>query len=359
MTVERDIVAISIPFSAGVALAAFFPPGHLLSCHWAAGACCMVCAAFAAAYCRKGENLAACAAMFFAAGLTCGLTALISIVPESLPWQGTERALRSLSSLIDGIGFENGQTGALAEALLTGDRSELAKETSEAFRKSGAAHILALSGLHLGIIYGIVRRSLFWTGNSRGARIVRTTVTVSAAGFFAEMTGGSASVTRALLFIAINELSGLLPGRRRRPIAVLCTALLIQLAADPQIIKDIGFQLSYMAMLGIFLLFPTLESFYPPVRGFGLMRRIWKASALTISCQIFTAPLAWWYFRSFPVYFLVSNLVALPLSEFFIFCAIACTLAQAFGSCPDILKGLTEKTGQTLIEFLDTIASLT
>lgn len=354
----KDIVAVSIPFSAGVASAAWLPSGTVPP-ETAAALTCLAAAGLAALYCRKGERNLVCLAMFFCAGLLCGFTALAGIVPEKEPHGLPQKALDALTGVIDRCGFGYGQSGPLVKALVTGQREGLSPETNRAFMDSGAVHILSLSGLHMGVIYGILHKSLAWTGRSRPAAFVKAALTIIAAAFFTLMTGSSPSVVRAFLFIMINEISRLLPGRRRRPVAVLCTALMIQLVVDPLIIRSLSFQLSYLAMLAIFTLFPIMEAWYPENGGRrSPLRRLWSSAALSISCQLFTAPLAWWHFRSFPAYFLISNLVALPLSEMLIVSSVATVAAEAAGCCPEMLRGLTDMLARALVKSLEIISSL-
>ncbi len=356
MVVERDIVAISVPYSTGVALAALLPaagvPGYAV-----AGMSLAVCTLCTALFCRRRGRFGTICLAFFAAGLFSGYSAALVQAAGGGGWNPGKGALEALIKTIDGIGFSGPQTGALAKALLTGQRGGLGGETVASFRAAGAAHILALSGLHLGVIYGILHRCLAVAGRSRAAELTGSTLILAVAGFYVLMTGSSASVVRAYLFICLNELSRLFPGRRRRPLAVFTAALTVQLCADPLVIRSVGFQLSYLAMLGIYLLFPKLDSWFPGGR-MNPLRRIWSASALTISCQIFTAPAVWWHFRSFPVYFLITNLVALPLTEVFIICAVASTATAAAGCCPSPLIYLTDLCGNALIDFLGAVASI-
>lgn len=355
MVVGKDIVAISIPFSAGVALAAYLPPGE--ASPYIAAMCCVSAAILAGIYCGKGERWPVCMAMFFLAGMSSAFTAVISIDCRTETEGVTDRALQYLLGVIDGCSFDYSQTGPLVKALITGQRQGLSQETVKAFRDSGAVHILALSGLHMSVIYGILHKSLAWTGKGRSASVAKSVLIIAAAAFFTKMTGSGPSVVRAFLFISINEISRLFPGRRRRPVAVYCTALMIQLIANPLIIKSVSFQLSYLAMLAIFTLFPIMQSWYPENEG-KVMRKLWTSAALSLSCQLYTAPLAWIYFQSFPVYFLVSNLVALPISEFLIFCAVITVAAEAAGICPEILKGLCDVLAKALVKSLEVISSL-
>jgi len=142
-------------------------------------------------------------------------------------------------------------------------------------------------------------------------------------------------------------------------LAVLCGALMLQLTFDPAQITSVGFQLSYLAMLGIYTLFPRIEAWYPSTSGKDPLRKLWSAASLSISCQVFTSPLAWLYFRNFPVFFLISNLTALPLTEIFMVLSIVCIACCALlGECPEVLKSLTDTLGEALISSMKIISSL-
>jgi len=167
------------------------------------------------------------------------------------------------------------------------------------------------------------------------------------------MTGASPSLVRAFLFILFHELSRHMPGRRVRPQNVFCAALTLQLAVTPAVVRSLGFQLSYLAMLGIIVLFPRIEAWYPAGVRFDPFRRIWSAVAIAVSCQAFTAPLVWIRFHTFPKYFLLTNLAALPLTEGFLLSA----LATLCGIGPAGTKKLADLLGQSLISLLEAIAA--
>lgn len=358
MIEERDIVRISIPFSIGVAVAMYFTLPYHIATYITTGLSATGIIALSMVYCSNGERQGICFILFFLCGVFCALCSKLS---PTITHNGeaTAKAFLSVSGLIDNIGFPHNETTALVKALLTGNRSELSKSTIEAFRQAGGAHILALSGLHIGVIYTFFSRLLSIAGRRRIAYTLRAFTIVGAGGFFVQMTGSSPSVVRAFLFMLINELSHLLPGRRRRPIAVLCGALMIQLLFDPVQITSIGFQLSYLAMLGIYTLFPHIRAWYPDTGKKDPVRHIWETAALTISCQLYTAPLAWLYFRSFPLFFLISNITALPLTEILMVLSIICLLlCGMFGECPGILKSLTDTTGEALISVMKIVSSL-
>ena len=143
---------------------------------------------------------------FLLLGLFCAWNALQPGVGLHLRVQDwADGAVGKLRALIDALPFRDVGTPALLKALLTGDRSGLSRETVAAFRASGASHVLALSGLHIGIIYLIFDRLTRVLGRSPAARHIRFWLIVLGAGFFTLMTGAGASIVRAFLFITINE----------------------------------------------------------------------------------------------------------------------------------------------------------
>lgn len=358
MVVERDIVAVSIPFTAGVALMAATASSGGSAPWLVALLSSAVLALLIPLYAGQSASSATILTAFFFLGIICGCNALLSSPIYSAPPPLTGNALKLFTDLIDSTDFDDSRTGPLVKALLTGRRGSLTPETVSTFRESGAAHILALSGLHLGVIYGILTKSLSILGNSRPAAGLRSALTILSAGFYTLLTGAGASIVRAFLFITMNEMLKLMPERRREPLSILCAALTIQLALNPMVIKSVGFQLSYLAMLGIFTVFPRLDSWYPGSRRFDPMRRIWSSAALSFSCQIFTAPLVWFRFHTFPKYFLLTNLIALPLSEGLIVCSALCIGLEAAGWCPDIIKGPVDFLARALISVLEIITGM-
>lgn len=248
--------------------------------------------------------------------------------------------LNALLCRIEETGFKP-ETQALMKALMCGDRSELSRDTVAAFRGSGASHVLALSGLHLGVIYLIAGKLLSLAGNSPAARIFRGVGIIAFCGFYAVITGASPSIVRAFLFILLRETLRLLPDRKSSPAGIYCAALTIQLTLNPLVMREAGFQLSYLAMAGIYFIYPVLSGWFPQMptglelhnelepeeklpsrrvlafrRSFvGAVRQFWNVAAMSIACQLTTAPLAWVLFHTFPKYFLITNLISLPLSE--------------------------------------------
>ena len=312
----------------------------------------------------KKPNRFAFLSLFFITGLFCSVNSIIGYgipIPQGYLARVANIKGEQLKNLIDNIPYSSSGTGPLVKALLTGDRSGLDKATVNIFRTSGASHILALSGLHLGILYLILARLTAPLGNSPRAKRMRFLLTIGAAGFYTLMTGASPSIVRAFLYITIGETARLI-GRERNPANILLTALTIQLALKPEVITTLGFQLSYLAMAGITFIYPWMEKMYPEGDGFAgridPMRKLWKGAVLSFSCQIFTSPLAWYRFHTFPKYFLITNLTALPLTSAVMVLSVTTIALSGAGICPDILINLNDKAVSLLVECLGVISSL-
>lgn len=337
--------------------------------------------------------------LFLTAGVFCAatstLTSLGAVAGKPL-FAGLSADFRSM---ISSIPFPHEGTAPLVNALLTGDRSSLDSSVMNSFRDSGASHILALSGLHLGIIYGILLKVTSIFGKHPTVKAVRSLIIISLCGIYTLATGASPSLVRAFLFILVNE-TARLTHRSNNPLRVYCAALFIQTAINPQVISSTGFQLSYLAMAGIFLLYPALKKWYPQEEAAGDMliekgagptesdglegvmidkgccrargcwtswmktivsaapRKIWDAAALTISCQVFTGPLAWWKFGTFPKYFLLTNLLSLPLTSAVMLLSVSTSVLFAIGICPDFLISLTDSSASLLLFIMKVISSM-
>ena len=293
-------------------------------------------------------------AAFFFSGIYCASIASLNAgcgVPDGGEWflrDAAQASLLHLKTAIESIPFRDRDSNALILALITGDRSGLPPQVSSSFRISGASHILALSGMHLGVVYIILTRMFAVLGNSPSAVRIRSAMTVAAAGFYTMMTGAGASILRAFLFITLNE-TARCTGRKRLPMNIFSAALMTQAALSPHVLESVSFQLSYLAMAGLYLLYPVMRGWY---------RETAPASAMSISCQIFTAPAAWYYFGTFPPYFLITNLIAVPLSTAAINLSIPLLILQPLGLCPGILVEADNAVIQAMCRSLEIISGL-
>lgn len=370
MHVERDIAGVTAPFIIGVAVAVCsgsMIAGHL---HSIASISLLLCISLSILLLSSTRTPVPKWPLTIGAMMFCGIFIgssglLLEVSRQGLPGVLSRAALdfgARLQKSIMMIPFDDSETNAIINALMTGERSGISLEVREAFRESGASHILALSGLHLGIIYAIIRKSLFIIGNTPAAKAIRSVTTIVLCGFYTLATGAGPSIVRALLFVIMGEAATLVH-RKNSLKSMLLTAMFIQLIINPSAIKDIGFLLSYAAVAGIAWIYPHLKAFWPgnPADDKGLtkgMRLIWNSAALSISCQIATGPLAYICFRSFPVHFILTNLIAIPLTGLIIPSALLTVLASVLGYCPDILIRATEMLVTALSEALHIISAL-
>lgn len=212
-------------------------------------------------------------------------------------------------------------------ALTLGDRSILSDELRDVYATAGVSHILALSGLHVGIIYMLLSfcfRPLF---SGRRRRWIGELLSLSALWVFALLTGLSPSIQRAVLMCTIYSMASLVSSDRS-PISSLSLAALVMICCNPFTLFDVGFELSFASMLSILCLVPDLDEKLPDGRKKRgrTIRRIGRyvAGILLVSlvAQAGTLPLTLHYFNRFPTFFLLSNLVVMPAVTVTMFVAV-------------------------------------
>lgn len=200
---------------------------------------------------------------------------------------------------------------AVVEALALGITDELDNDMTQAYAASGAMHVLAVSGLHIGIIYWIILLIFRPLKGSKQGRWMLAVISVLLLWFYVFITGMSPSVLRAAVMFTLVALAE--PIQRRTNIYnTLAIAAFCLLMYDPYLIMAVSFQLSFMAVIGIVYFYPRLYSLWEPASQFTTM--IWKLTCVSLAAQIATFSLGLLYFHQFPVYFLVSNLFVIPLS---------------------------------------------
>jgi competence protein ComEC len=204
----------------------------------------------------------------------------------------------------------NGEVFAVAMGILLGDKSYLNLELKDAFSGAGAMHLLAVSGLHVGIFL-LILQWIFKTFGQKLPRWMRFVFILAILWLYAGITGFSPSVNRAVTMFSFVALGTLL-GRRYNSMDGLLASAMILLAVNPYYLFDIGFQLSYLAMLGIFMFSPLID------RSLNIQKKwlkfIWSGTAVALAAQLTTFPLTLYYFHQFPNYFLITNLGLMLIS---------------------------------------------
>ena len=204
----------------------------------------------------------------------------------------------------------------VAGALTLGLREKLGDEIKQSYRVSGAVHILAISGLHVGILYVVLFYSLAFLKRRRWGKIVLVLVIMTALWFFALLTGLSPSVLRATTMFSF-VLIGQTLSRYSSVYNSLAISAFILLFINPSLIYNVGFQLSYCAVLGIVILQPRLHNLMRS--RFWLVDKISGLVAVSIAAQLATFPLSLYYFHQFPVYFWLTNIIVIPLTTLILY----------------------------------------
>jgi competence protein ComEC len=202
------------------------------------------------------------------------------------------------------------ETFAVGSALLLGDKTALPTEIREAYANTGAMHVLAVSGLHVGIVYLFLIAVLRLMGiRERQYRFVQLLLVLAAIWSFALLTGGAPSVLRAgtmFSFVAIGKALD----RAANIYNTLAASAFVLLLLDPELLFQVGFQLSYLAVIGIVF-------FQPRIYGLlffqaRLLDYAWQLTSVGIAAQLMTLPISLFYFHQFPTYFWLSGLIVIP-----------------------------------------------
>lgn len=215
------------------------------------------------------------------------------------------------------MGF-SGQSYAVLAAMTLGDKSSLSDRLKEDYSVSGASHILALSGLHLGIIYAIL--SLIFL--RRRWQIASQVLILLAIWTYVFIVGMSASVVRSAVMITVYSFVSLL-NRNKMSLNTLAVAAVVILIVNPLYLYDVGFQMSFAAVFFIILFYrPVLNLMPGCVMGIPVIRQIWQMMSVSLAAQIGVAPLIAFYFGRFSCYFLLTNIIVVPAATIILYGAV-------------------------------------
>ena len=203
----------------------------------------------------------------------------------------------------------SGDQYAVVAAMALGDKSALTKELKEVYAVTGASHVLALSGLHLGIIYTLL--SLLIVG--RRWQMVSQMLIVLCIWAFVFLVGMSTSVVRSATMLTVYALLSL-GYRDKMTVNTLAFTAIVMLMVHPLSLYDVGFQMSFMAVLAILVFMPLLEGLFPTeyLLTHQSVRWLWSMVAVSVSAQIGVAPLIAYYFGRFSTFFLLTNFIVIP-----------------------------------------------
>ncbi|MBK5272001.1 MAG: ComEC family competence protein [Bacteroidia bacterium] len=200
----------------------------------------------------------------------------------------------------------------LAEALLIGYKNDLDQALVQSYTNTGVVHIIAISGLHLGLIYWLLLQLFKPLKKRKNLKWLRPILIIAGLWLFSLLVGAQASVLRsAVMFTCI--IFGASFNKKASIYNTIALSAFFLLCYNPYWLWDVGFQLSYAAVLSIIIFVrPIYNWFYFPNK---LIDFIWKLNSVTLAAQILTVPLSIYHFHQFPNYFILTNFVAVPLAS--------------------------------------------
>jgi competence protein ComEC len=214
----------------------------------------------------------------------------------------------------------DGQEYAVAAALMIGYGDLLDPDQRKEFSGAGAMHILCVSGLHVGIIFLLADKLFFFLRKRKQGKWLRPVLILLVIWFYALITGLAPSVMRASLMFSLVTIGGALNRKSHILNSIAASAFLLMLFR-PSILFELGFQLSYVAVIGIVLLQPHLQKMFLPSNKF--QKYLWDIITVSLAAQIATGPISLMYFHQFPNYFLITNLLVIPMAGVLIYSGLA------------------------------------
>ena len=244
----------------------------------------------------------------------------------------------------------------VAEALLIGYRNDLDKELVQAYSNTGVVHIIAISGLHLGMIYGLMLAIFSYFKKFRLTKWIQPVTILFILWAFTLIAGAVPSILRSAVmftFIVFGELAG----RKTSIYNTLAASAFCLLVFNPFMLWDVGFLLSYSAVASI-------AAFMKPVNNWFYFKnkwldKIWSLTSVTIAAQVFTIPIVIYYFHQFPNLFLVTNFVAVPLSGLILYGEILLLIISFFGALAKIIGlilGFLVTAMNVFIEYVNSLS---
>jgi competence protein ComEC len=200
----------------------------------------------------------------------------------------------------------------LAEALLVGYKNDLDKTLVQSYSNTGVVHVIAISGLHIGLIYWVLLLLFRPLRTLKHANWLQPFLVIAGLWGFSLLAGGQPSVLRsAVMFTCIVAAQSF--ARQSSIFNTLAFSAFVLLCYNPYWLWDAGFQLSYSAVLSIVIFMkPIYNWFYVKNK---ILDHVWKLNAVTLAAQILTLPVSIYHFHQFPNYFMLANIVAVPLSS--------------------------------------------
>lgn len=212
--------------------------------------------------------------------------------------------------------IKNPKAAAVAEALLIGYRDDLDKDLVQAYSNTGVVHIIAISGLHLGMIYGLLLAFFIPLKKKKITRWLKPVIILFVLWMFSFLAGAGPSIVRSAVMFSFIILAESIQ-RKSYVYNTLAASAFVMLLYNPFFLWDVGFQLSYAAVISIITFMKPISKWFYFQNKF--IKKIWQLNAVTLSAQVLTLPVMLYHFHQFPNLFLLTNFIAVPLSGFILY----------------------------------------
>ena len=242
---------------------------------------------------------------------------------------------------------------AVISAMVLGERNLLSDELYDAFTDTGSVHILAVSGLHVGIVSALIAICLMFLSNSnKYSRVLKFILSIAAVWGFALLTGAAAAVTRAAIMFSLYFFAKSI-GRKGISFNVLSLAALLMLLYSPSFLFQAGFQFSFLALAGIMFFYKRIRNLIKT--KYRIINGIWNLMAMSFAAQLLVSPLAIFYFHKLPLYFWLTGVFAVPFAGILLSAGLILLLSHLVLGAEAILTKLIAFCLEHLLSFFNSV----
>lgn len=252
-------------------------------------------------------------------------------------------ALRQRQHLVEELkgNMHNPEAIAVASTLILGYKADLSNDVLQAYSKTGTIHVLSVSGAHVAILYILLELVFGFVTRFKFGRTIKTILITLIIWYYAMLSGFSPAVYRAAFMISMVVI-GKTYNRAISTLNILAVSAFFLLLYDPLFIADVGFQLSYLSVAGLFIFQPVVYKWFSLKNKWA--DKLWALCSVSVAAQLITFPLSAFYFHQFPVYFLVSNLFIIIPSAVIMYAGIGYFLLGWIPVAGKFLGFILEKT---------------